>query len=171
MNIFVTSFSPKESAIVLPDKHINKMPLESCQMLAIVASKWYHNYGNLLKKDGNPYKTERGAFRNHPCTIWVSKSIHNSQWLIEHGLELCEEFNYRFKKVHSCYFTLKKARAIFPKGDIKKVTPFARAMPDEFKYDNSIDTFTAYKKYIISKIWTKNDYKNAPERKPEWMFQ
>ena len=38
MNIFVTDPDPAKSAQSLPDKHIVKMPLESCQMLAIVAS-------------------------------------------------------------------------------------------------------------------------------------
>ena len=36
MNIFVTSPDPVESAQVLSDKHIVKMPLETCQMLAVV---------------------------------------------------------------------------------------------------------------------------------------
>ena len=43
MNIFVTDPSPYKSAVVLPDKHIVKMPLETCQMCsyAIVCSdKW-----------------------------------------------------------------------------------------------------------------------------------
>ena len=39
MNIFVTDPDPVKSAQVLPDKHIVKMPLESCQMLAIVCSE------------------------------------------------------------------------------------------------------------------------------------
>ena len=38
MNIFVTDPDPVKSAEVLPDKHIVKMPLETCQMLSIVAS-------------------------------------------------------------------------------------------------------------------------------------
>ncbi len=61
MNIFVTSPDPVESAQVLPDKHIVKMPLETCQMLAVVYSKWYFNWGNdlLPKKDGTPYNTEK----------------------------------------------------------------------------------------------------------------
>ena len=32
MNIFVTDPDPIKSAVVLPDKHIVKMPLETCQM-------------------------------------------------------------------------------------------------------------------------------------------
>jgi hypothetical protein len=57
----------------------------------------------------------------------------------------------------------------FPKGKITKVTPFARAMPDEYKLDTSIDTFTAYKMYIASKPWVASNYLRIPERKPEWV--
>ena len=72
MNIFVTDWDPHRSAKVLPDKHVVKMPLETCQMLSIVASKeWGHNFGLLPKKTGGFYATEKGAFRNHPCTLWA----------------------------------------------------------------------------------------------------
>ena len=86
MNIFVTDPSPTKSAQVLPDKHIVKMPLETCQMLSIVASdKWGHGFGSLPKLDGTPYKTDKGAFRNHPCTVWEQD---HWTWLIIHGLAL-----------------------------------------------------------------------------------
>lgn len=169
MNIFVTDPCPRKSAIVLPDKHINKMGLESCQMLSIIASKWYHKYGTIPKKDGTPYKTDRGAFRHHPCTIWAAKTIDNAEWLIQHGLALCDEFKYRFHKKHSCLKALKVAQEIFPKGDITKVTPFVRAMDEHLKFNKNIDTFTAYKRFILSKGWVVNDYQNAPERKPDWI--
>ena len=169
MNIFVTSPFPAESAIVLPDRHINKMPVECCQLLAIVASKWYHNYGTLAKKDGEPYATEKGAFRNHPCMIWVSQSPNNAYWLIKHGMNLCDEFHLRYGKPHSCYNTLLGAYYLFPKGKINETTPFVRAMPDYLKYDESIDTFEAYKKYIATKEWVKTNYLKIPQRKPEWI--
>ena len=70
MNIFVTDPDPVVSAQCLPDKHVVKMPLETCQMLSIVAShQWGHGYGDLPKKDSGFYSTAKGAFRNHPCTI------------------------------------------------------------------------------------------------------
>lgn len=169
MNIFVTNRSPSQSAIVLPDKHIVKMPLESCQMLSIVASEHYHNYGKLYKKDMTAYNTARGAFKNHPCTQWAAESIHNAYWLLCHGLSLCSEYKYRFKKDHGCYSTLLHAHDIFPTGALDKVTPFVRAMPDEYKLDKSIDTFTAYERYIASKPWVKSNYLRVPERKPEWI--
>lgn len=170
MNIFVTCEFPAESAIVLPDKHIVKMPLECCQMLSIVSSSWYHNYGSLHKKDGNPYATTKGAFRNHPCVLWTAKSIDNAYWLIKHGMNICDEFQLRYGKPHSCYNTLLEAYYLFPKGKITDVTPFARAMPDEWKYDTSIDTFEAYKRYISSKTWVKDNYLRMPQRRPEWVL-
>ena len=169
MNIFVTSPFPAESAIVLPDRHVTKMALETCQMLSIVASSWYHNYGPLHKKDGNPYATDKGAFRNHPCTKWVAESIHNAYWLIKHGMNLCDEFQLRYGKPHSCYKTLVDAYYLFPKGKITEVTPFARAMPEEWKFDNTIDTFEAYRRYIASKPWVSDNYLRMPQRKPSWI--
>ena len=70
MNIFVTDPDPVISAEVLPDKHIVKMPLETCQMLAVVFSKWYYDWGNdlLPKKDGTPYNTDKG------CLLYTSPS-------------------------------------------------------------------------------------------------
>ena len=45
-------------------------------MLAIVCSdKWGHNFGTLPRADGTPYATEKGAFRNHPCTIWANEFV------------------------------------------------------------------------------------------------
>lgn len=169
MNIFVTNKFPAESAIVLPDKLVVKMPVETCQLLAIVASKWYHNYGPLHKKDGTPYATEKGAFRGHPCTIWTGESVDNAYWLIKHGMNLCDEFQLRYGKPHACYNTLLEAYYLFPKGKITNVTPFVRAMPDALKNDTSIDTFDAYRRYIATKEWVKDNYLKMPERRPEWV--
>ena len=166
MNIFVTDPDPVKSAKVLPDKHIVKMPLETCQMLAIVASsEWGYNFGSLPKIDGTPYKTSKGAFRKHPCTIWAQT---NWTWLIEHGLALCYEYTHRYNKVHSCQSTMEHAVEIFPPQD-GNPSSFAFAGPDQFKYDTSIDIFTAYKRYISSKPWAASNYLRDPSRKPSWI--
>ena len=175
MNIFVTSSDPWDCARSLPDKHIVKMPLETCQMLAIVCSdKWGHGFGTLPKADGTPYTTEKGAFRNHPCTKWANEFVMNWQWLLAHGFALCSEYAARYGKVHTCFLTLCAAKEILPTGDPtgrsgKETTPFVRAMPDEFKLDDSISTFDAYKMYIGSKPWVKDNYLRLPHRKPEWV--
>jgi len=101
--------------------------------------------------------------------IWASQSPNNAYWLIKHGMNLCDEFHLRYGKPHSCYNTLLGAYYIFPKGKINETTPFVRAMPDYLKYDESIDTFEAYKKYIATKEWVKTNYLKMPQRKPEWI--
>lgn len=175
MNIFVTSPWPAESAICLPDKHIVKMPLETCQMLSIVASdKWGHGFGTLPRADGKPYATEKGAFRNHPCTKWAAEFVMNWQWLIAHGFALCEEYAARYGKVHTCFNTLLAARDIFPTADPqgrsgKEPTPFVRAMPEIYKNNTEISTFDAYKIYIASKPWVCDNYIKLPHRKPNWV--
>ena len=175
MNIFVTSSDPKESAKVLPDKHIVKMPLECCQMLAIIYSKWYYDWGTLSKKNGEPYETKKGAFRNHPCTVWAAENHYNTAWLIQHGCALAVEYRHRYGKDHSCEKTLFEAKRIFQREAKKAITchslaeNFARAMPDEFKHDTSIDTFTAYKMCISSKPWVASNYLRDESRKPNWV--
>ena len=46
---------------------------------------------------------------------------------------------------------------------------FTFAGPDEFKYDTSIDIFTAYKRYVASKPWVATNYLRDPSRKPDWI--
>ena len=170
MNIFVTNPSPYLSAQVLPDKHVVKMPLETCQMLSIVCSdKWGHGYGNIHRINGEPYKTEKGAFRNHPCTVWANQSLVNTWWLIAHGIALCQEYTYRYTKVHSCQKTIEEAADIVPLSKPTTPSSFTFAGPDEFKYDTSIDIFTAYKRYIASKPWVATNYLRDPSRKPNWI--
>ena len=175
MNIFVVDDCPVLAAVALPDKHIVKMPLECCQMISVIYSSWYHDWGTIPKKDGTPYNTTKGAFRNHPCTQWAAASYENLAWLIRHGHALCNEYGYRFGKLHSCREALWTAEDIFTfksKNTIavyKNVKSFVRAMPDELKYDDTIDTITAYRRYVASKPWVKDNYVKLPERKPDWV--
>lgn len=177
MNIFVVDPSPHISAQSLPDKHVVKMPLETCQMLSIVCSdKWGHGFGTIPKADGTPYATEKGAFRNHPCTIWANSFVMNWQWLLTHGLALCDEYTARYNKVHSCFNSLLAAKEILPTGDPtgrsgKHPTPFVRAMPEDIKYNSDIDVVTAYRQYLNTKTWAYYNYLRIPERRPSWLLQ
>ena len=177
MNIFVTDPCPIQSARNLPDKHIVKMPLETCQMLAIIYSDWYYGVGKLYKKDGTPYATARGAFRNHPCTQWAAANQYNLAWLIEHGLALCTEYNLRYDKVHTCEAVIYQAESIYRRcfdGDITdaatRVDKFTRAMPEYIKYNNTISTIEAYKIYLNTKPWLATNYLRIPTRKPSFII-
>ena len=177
MNIFVTDADPIQSALNLPDKHVVKMPLETCQMLAIIYSDWYYGVGNLHKLDGTPYRTAHGAFRKHPCTIWAADNQYNLAWLIMHGLALCEEYTLRYHKVHACQDVIHQATRIYDSifdapaySACHKVTRFTRAMPESIKFDTTIDTITAYKQYLNTKPWLASNYLRIPSRKPSFII-
>ena len=178
MNIFVTNQCPIQSARNLPDKHIVKMPLETCQMLAIIYSDWYYGIGQLHKVNGQPYATKHGAFRKHPCTIWAAENYWNLSWLISHGLALCDEYTARYGKVHSCLAPMVEAVDIFEAAfdfnvDIYKDSlpmTFTRAMPEDIKFDDTIDTITAYKRYLNTKPWLATNYLRIPSRKPSFII-
>ena len=176
MNIFVTDFSPLQSAANLPDKHICKMPLETCQMLAIIYSDWYYGVGKLHRANGIPYATARGAFRNHPCTQWAAANQYNLAWLIRHGQALCAEYTARYNKQHACASAILEADYIYKRcfdhfADemYHKVTDFTRAMPEYLKYDTTITTIQAYIKYLNTKPWLSSNYIRIPSRKPSFI--
>ena len=176
MNIFVTDPDPIQSALNLPDKHVVKMPLECCQMLAIIYSDWYYGVGKLHRANGIPYATARGAFRNHPCTQWAAANQYNLSWLIVHGFGLCTEYVERYDKTHACYSALLEAADIYNKCFDEswatacfKVKDFTRAMPDDIKYDTTITTIEAYIKYLNTKPWLSTNYLRIPSRKPSFI--
>jgi hypothetical protein len=143
MNIFVVDLDPRQAAKDLADKHIVKMVVEGCQMLS--TNHRLSGSHNVYTIPVNLYKQ---AFANHPCTIWARQTKENYMWLADHTLELCHEYTRRYNKIHSCenmsvwfskYYPLRT-----PDGDL---TPFAQAMPDEFKVHG--DGVSAYRKYYI----------------------
>ena len=177
MNIFVTNDCPVQSARNLPDKHIVKMPLETCQMLAIIYSDWYYGVGKLYKQDGTPYRTAHGAFRSHPCTIWAAANQYNLAWLIMHGLALCNEYTARYDKVHTCQDVIHQAVRIYHACFDEPVTTayykvayFTRAMPEDLKYNTRITTIEAYKYYLNTKPWLATNYLRIPSRKPSFII-
>lgn len=171
MNLFAVDSDPVRAAECLPSKLIVKMPLETCQMLAVNMGPLFMNWGSLRKKDGSPYG-HRG-FRNHPSTIWARESHANMAWMITHGLALCGEYTRRYGKIHSCSVGLLDAKKLFeantslPLSVWREVTGFARAMPDELKNDRSIDDVTAYRLYVNG-YKKYAEWKRRPEAKPSW---
>jgi hypothetical protein len=92
MNIFVTSSDPVACAKYLDDKRVNKMLLESVQLLSTTM--------HLTGLPG-PYKP---THRNHPCTLWLLQSKANYQWLYNHAIALYNEYLARSGKyAHGCY--------------------------------------------------------------------
>ena len=176
MNIFAVHGHPISAARMLPDKHVTKMILESAQMLSIVFSHHYWDIGEVMKVDGTPFLTKRGAFKNHPCTQWAAEKVENCAWLIQHALGLCDEFNLRYGKQHGLTKSLFNTKKLFHRetGDpitiFSQVERFARAMPEDLKYDTTIDDITAYRRYLNTKDWCYYNYLRLPDRRPDWLL-
>ena len=89
---------------------------------------------------------------------------------------MSNEYTERYGKTHTCEEPLLESEAIFyektgqlPNDCYHKATQFPRAMPEEWKFDDSINTFVAYRRYIASKPWAATNYLRIPDRKPEWL--
>jgi hypothetical protein len=136
MNIFVVDKCPTTAAIMLCDKHIVKMILESAQMLCTA-------YG-----EGAPYKP---AFKNHPCTKWVRQSQQNYNWLCQHAQAMCAEYERRYKRTHKSQAVISLCSKLATLPDIG-LTPFAQAMPDQYKDANAVVAYRNYYKGEKSKI-------------------
>jgi hypothetical protein len=80
MNIFVLHSDPRLAALYHCDQHLNKMIVESAQMLSTV-----------LKEEMDSSRAKylmKPAYSNHPCTIWTGWSPANSKWLCQMAMTL-----------------------------------------------------------------------------------
>ena len=158
MNIFYLSPDPVEAAEMHLDKHVVKMILEVAQMLS-TAHRLIDGDDNII--DPIIYKA---THKNHPCAKWCRESLSNYKWLYNHFCALCDEYTYRYGKVHMTDTKLRHVLCIPPKGiQDNGFTELAQAMPDEFKHD---DPVVAYRNYYIG---AKNKFAKWTRRpKPEW---
>ena len=133
MNIFILDKDPKIAAQMLCDKHVVKMIVETAQMLCTAASKLGHDV---------PY---RPTHAKHLCTLWVGESLSNWNWLIEHGLEMCEEYTRRYDRLHKTQSVIEYCRdsSIGPTSD-PGLTPFKLAMPSQYKGDDAVKSYRDY---------------------------
>lgn len=158
MNIFAVDIDPQKAAIHLHDKLVVKMILESAQLICTTR----HLFG-----DKNPilYKP---CFINHPCTKWIRESVNNYIWICKHFKALCEEYTYRYGKSHTCekFIPILGDDLLNNMIDIEQ-TPFALAMPDEYKVEDSIQSYRNYYlgKKIQGKFWT-----NRREELDYWLL-
>ena len=132
MNIFVLSLQFIECAMFHCDQHVVKMILESAQMLCTVC---------VLTGLPAPYAA---AHKKHPCTLWALHSLSNWRWLRDLATALNEEFKYRYKKDinHKSFDVI--CQLSEPKIEDKGLTPFALAMPDEFRDPDPVKAYRNY---------------------------
>jgi hypothetical protein len=150
MNIFILDECPVKSAVHQCDKHVVKMCLETAQMLCAA-----------FEQGEAPY---RRTHYNHPCTVWARTSPENYEWLLRHGFALCGEYYQRYGKHHKCLDIITWCAGNMDKIEFPEngLTPFAQAMPDEYKNE---DPVTAYRSYYLGDKAYMATWK---QNKPEW---
>lgn len=147
MNIFVLHESPVVAAQMQCDKHVVKMCLETAQLLC-----------SLFPPGFAPYKR---THYNHPCGKWTRESYANYQWLITHGLALCDEYNYRYGKKHKCRDIILwcKQNVTPSMFDQHSLTALPKCMPEEYKVSSVVESYRNYYKGAKKDFaaWTKRD--------------
>jgi len=103
MNIFLVNKNPYVCAQALCDLRLNKMILETGQMLCTAYRHYFPDLAQQLDIANNLYKA---THENHPCNVWLRQNIHNYIWLIEYFEALDKERFYRCSKFHLTYSKL-----------------------------------------------------------------
>ena len=179
MNLFILNEDPVIAAREQCDKHINKMVIESAQMLStthrMLDGTMYYELSKNNRRvkrykltDLREQQLYKAVHFNHPCTVWTRESLYNYIWHYKHFIALCDEFTHRYGKVHMTDTKLRKV-LMAPPFHIPNVerTPFKLAMKSNPECMVPEDPVKSYRMYYKTKqsrfkmAWTKRDV-------PEW---
>ena len=165
MNLFILSLIQKEIAQFMMDKHVSKILLEAVQMLCSAKRV-------LDPEDEVNQRLYKLAHKNHPVTSWCRKSKANFIWVLDLIEELHNEWKYRYghpeTKAHKSYLVSLILRENIPSDDKFEesgLTPFALAMPDQYKTDDPVES---YRNYYMSEEKQKIATWKKLREKPEW---
>ncbi len=146
MNIFVLDHDINRCARYHCDRHVNKMILESVQILCTALNK---------KGFDTPY---RSTHAKHPCVLWAEQSYDNFLWLARLAKALNREYRYRYRRDrdHASIDVLKQISALH--YEAVGLTEFAQAMPEHYKVPG--DPVAAYRGFYLGEkaafaAWTR----------------
>ena len=185
MNLFILNVDPIVAAQDQCDKHVVKMIVESAQMLSTVhrmldgqetrrrsvSGKTMTKYYEL--PDDRENIVYKACHFNHPCTIWTREGCCNYTWHYNHFAALCDEYTYRYGKIHSTDTKLRKTLSKLPDNIPRTAgrTPFKLAMksnPECITHDlGGTNAVESYRKFYKTKEKRfKMDWTKRPV--PEW---
>jgi hypothetical protein len=165
MNLFILSLIQKEIAKYMMDKHVSKILLEAVQMLCSAKRV-------LNPDDSSNERLYKLAHKNHPVTIWCRTSKANFVWTLDLIEALHNEWRFRYghpdTKLHKSYIMAQYLKENMPSDDSfskKGLTPFALAMPDEYKSDDPVQS---YRNYYMSEDKQRIATWKKGRGKPDW---
>ena len=158
MNIFILDLDVKKSAQYHVDKHVVKMILETAQLLCGV-----HHMTEQVTDQATAQVPYKLSHKNHPCSIWARESMSNYLYLCEIGLALCDEYTYSYGKRHKSQDVIEWCIINKPNLSDKGFTEPAKAMPEEYKVDDVVESYRNYYR------GAKKDFATWKMRNvPEW---
>jgi hypothetical protein len=147
MNLFILSLCFRECAEGMFDKHISKMILEAVQMLS-TAKIILDPFPIGSDEEKTIYKI---SHKNHPVSIWIRTSLNNYLWTLQMVEAMHDEWRYRYghtrTKFHASYLVAQQLLKHAPTSDQfpkTGLTPFAQAMPNEYKGDDPVEAYRRY---------------------------
>lgn len=173
MNIFVLDNDPVKAAQAHCNAHVVKMIVESAQMLCTAHRYLDGTFTNARSPSGRKKKDwcftdhrEQHLYKiahiNHPSSIWTRESKENYVWHYNLFLALCDEYTFRYGKVHS---TEKKLKSILSNVPVNcprvPMTQFKLAMKSNpecmFPSDpiKSYQLFYQTKQHRFKMTWSK----------------
>tara|TARA_B100000902_G_scaffold103202_1_gene105490 strand:+ start:251 stop:763 length:513 start_codon:yes stop_codon:yes gene_type:complete len=159
MNIFILHEHPGVAAMMMCDKHIPKMIVESGQMLS--------SAHRILDGDNVDDRLYKIAHPNHPCTKWVCKTEDNYKWLYDHFITLGMEYEYRRNRVHLTIEKLISPLKIppnnIPKGGLTKFVQAMEQFPDCKVEGDAVQAYRNY--YHAAKPFAKWEWRRES---PNW---
>jgi hypothetical protein len=145
MNIFFLDYCPKKAAQQQIDKHIVKMIVESTQMLQTAYSLQELSHISCPRNQSGNVRSH--GYYNHPCSLWVRKSLTNFNWLLDHSTYLYEEKKYRFGGDHFCISFIEWAKNNQPQiNDCGLTTPALafKNYPHLQDYNNPVESYQKF---------------------------
>lgn len=151
MNIFVLDEDPIVAATYHFDDHVRKMIIESAQMLCMphnmesvpvaLGGKQIAPYKSGLPRVTKTGKITLGAYVNHPCSKWARDNISNYRWLLQLGLSLCDEFEFRFRKNHATKQVLLWLTNNEPNLPNKSLSTFTQCITSGIRCESAIKAY------------------------------
>ena len=183
MNIFYISECPVQCAEWMVNKHVNKMLVESAQLLSTAHRVLDGTITEGIRVNLDTGKTKKvkayvlpdsrdsviysATHINHPSAIWARTSVQNYSWLVDHMFALMAEYTYRYGKEHKIQGEI---------GYMLQSPPLNLKEYEMTKMPSCMD-----EKYIISDdpiVNYRNYYKNGKthlfawknRQPPEWIY-
>ena len=174
---------PIESARMLGDEHIIKMPIEALQTVCTALyERRCPEHLMPFTKGGTRY---RASHKHHPVVKWCGETYGNMKWTLEWTIAMLVEYTHRYGKVHAVEDSITNW---VKSGDFNKalhymniadrdnwvMTPFAQAMPETYQTlsRSIVDVVHAYRRYYASKTFKNGkrpSYKHTTP--PEWFTE